>query len=92
MVASIPPPVRASDAERERAISELRERNVEGRISFDTFLRRLDWAFQARSRDQLDALLDDLPPRGRVTRRLTGAAAVVSGATTRLRVTAHSTA
>ncbi len=85
MVASTPPPVRASDAERERAIRELRDRSVEGRISFDTFMRRLDSAFQARSREELASLLDDLPPHGRVAGHLTGAAAAVSGVMVRLK-------
>src|SRR6266568_4528303 len=84
MVASTPPPVRASDAERERAIRELRDRSVEGRISFDTFMRRLDSAFQARSREELASLLDDLPPHGRVAGHLTGAAAAVRGGVTRV--------
>jgi hypothetical protein len=84
MVASTPPPVRASDAERERTIRALRERSAEGQLSFDTFIRRIDRAFRARSRGELAALLDDLPPQGRVARRLTDAAFVLSAFTVRL--------
>jgi hypothetical protein len=84
MVASTPPPVRASDAERERTVRALRERSVEGQLSFDTFIRRIDLAFRARSRGELAALLDDLPPQGRVARRLTDAAFALSTFTVRL--------
>src|SRR6266496_4239495 len=66
MVASTPPPVRASDAERERTVRALRERSAEGQLSFDTFVRRIDCAFRARSREELAALVDDLPPQGRI--------------------------
>jgi hypothetical protein len=84
MVASTPPPVRASDAERERTIRALRERSVEGQLSFDTFIRRIDRAFRAQSRGELAALLDDLPPQGGVARRLTDAAFALSAFTVRL--------
>jgi hypothetical protein len=84
MVASTPPPVRASDAERERTVRTLRERSAEGRLSFDTFVRRIDGALRARSRDELAALVDDLPPQGRIARRLTDAAFALSALTVRL--------
>ena len=84
MVASTPPPVRASDAERERTVRALRERSAEGQLSFDTFVRRIDRAFRARSRDELAALVDDLPPQGRIARRLTDAAFALSAFTARL--------
>jgi hypothetical protein len=62
--------VRASDSERERAVSELGDRFAEGRLSQQTYLRRMDEAFGARDRRQLDGLFTDLPrrssaPRGR---------------------------
>jgi len=76
--------LRASDAERERAIRALRDRSVEGRLSFDTFVRRLDLAFHARSRGELAALLEDLPPQGRVARRLAGAVFTLSTFTTQV--------
>lgn len=53
--------VRASDEERDRTVDVLRERLAEGRISQDTFVARLDVALHARTRDELDALLLDLP-------------------------------
>jgi hypothetical protein len=84
MVASTPPPVRASDAERERTIRALRERSAEGQLSFDTFVRRIDRAFRARSRGELAALVDDLPPEGPIARRLTDAAFALSALTVRL--------
>jgi len=82
--APTPPPVRASDAERERAVRALRDRSVEGQLSFDTFIRRLDRALHARSRGELAALLEDLPPQGRLARRLIDAVSSLSTLTTQL--------
>jgi len=65
----VPPPERASDDDRERAIAELRERTAAGEISHDTFVRRVEVALSARSRPELAGLLADLPP-GRLGRRL----------------------
>ncbi|HEX8861144.1 MAG TPA: DUF1707 and FHA domain-containing protein [Actinomycetes bacterium] len=89
MVGNTPPPVRASDADRERTVRALRERSAEGQLSFDSFVRRIDRAFRARSRDELAALLDDLPPQGRVARRLTEAASALSAFTLRLQAAWH---
>jgi hypothetical protein len=55
--------VRASDSEREEAVSELGDRFAEGRLSQQTFLRRMDEALGARDRRQLDRLFTDLPRR-----------------------------
>jgi hypothetical protein len=55
--------LRASDAERDRAVGELRERFAEGRLSQETFLVRMDAALRARARGELSALLADLPAR-----------------------------
>jgi hypothetical protein len=55
------PPVRASDAERDQAISALRERYAEGRLTKDTFVRRVDAALRARERSELAQLFADLP-------------------------------
>ena len=55
--------IRASDDEREHAVSELGERFAEGRLSQETFLRRMDEALGARDRRQLDRLFTDLPRR-----------------------------
>jgi Inner membrane component of T3SS, cytoplasmic domain/Domain of unknown function (DUF1707) len=70
------PQLRASDAERDRAVGELRERFAEGRLSQDSFLYRVDAALRARARDDLSALLADLPPappRERLRDRLAAA-------------------
>jgi hypothetical protein len=60
------PPVRVSDAERERALRELREAAVQGRLSSDSFVRRLDDALRSRNRDDLADLLRDLPGHSRL--------------------------
>ncbi|WP_240483339.1 DUF1707 SHOCT-like domain-containing protein, partial [Streptomyces pathocidini] len=53
-------PARLSDADRDRVIEVLREGTAQGRLSQDTFLRRMELAFAARGRDELDALTADL--------------------------------
>jgi hypothetical protein len=58
-----PEPVRASDAERDRAINELRQEFIEGRLSHETFMFRMQTALGARHRGQLTRLFTDLPPR-----------------------------
>jgi hypothetical protein len=55
--------LRASDAERDLAISALRQEFVEGRLSHDTFMFRMQSALGARHRGQLVRLFSDLPPR-----------------------------
>ncbi len=55
------PCVRASDAERDQAIGELRDRFAEGRLSHDTFLYRMDAALRAKDRAELSNLFADLP-------------------------------
>ena len=64
--------VRASDAERDHAIGELRNRFAEGRLSQETFLCRMDAALNARDRSDLSDLFTDLPVPApeRSTRRL----------------------
>lgn len=63
--------VRASDADRDAVISQLRERYAEGRLTHDTLDHRLDEALRARYTDDLAGVLADLPSR----RRLSGTAA-----------------
>jgi hypothetical protein len=58
-----PEDLRASDAEREHAVSELRNEFVEGRLSHETFVYRMQTAMDARNRGQLAGLFADLPPR-----------------------------
>lgn len=55
--------LRASDAERDHAVSELRNEFVEGRLSHETFVYRMQTALGARNRGQLAGLFTDLPPR-----------------------------
>jgi FHA domain/Domain of unknown function (DUF1707) len=55
--------LRASDAERDHAIDELRQEFVEGRLSQETFMFRMQSALGARNRAQLVGLFTDLPPR-----------------------------
>jgi hypothetical protein len=64
--------VRASDAERDRAIGELQDRFAEGRLSQETFVYRIDAALNAKDRSELSELFTDLPPdqRRRASERL----------------------
>jgi hypothetical protein len=81
--------MRASDADRERAASLLREHHAAGRLDAAEFNDRLDQAFAARTMGDLDALLADLPgidlyrlpaasirpaPPGAIRRRVGGSA------------------
>ena len=61
--ADTPESLRASDAERDHAVSELRNEFAEGRLSHDTFMYRMQSALDARRRGQLVGLFTDLPPR-----------------------------
>lgn len=56
-----PLPLRASDAERDQVVGELRERFAEGRLSQDSFVRRVDAALRAREQRELAGLLADMP-------------------------------
>ncbi len=55
--------LRASDAERDLAASELRNEFAEGRLSHETFMYRMQSALDARNRGQLAGLFTDLPSR-----------------------------
>ncbi len=55
--------LRASDAERDHAVSELRNEFAEGRLSHETFMYRMQSALDARNQGQLAGLFTDLPPR-----------------------------
>jgi hypothetical protein len=48
----------------------LREGSADGRLSIDTFSERIERAFTARSRDELDSLAADLRPPGALRRAL----------------------
>ena len=58
-----PESLRASDAERDHAVGELRNEFAEGRLSHETFMYRMQTALDARHRGQLAGLFTDLPPR-----------------------------
>jgi Domain of unknown function (DUF1707) len=55
------PRMRASDADRERTATLLREHHAQGRLSPEEFNDRLDRAFAAKTIGDLDELLADLP-------------------------------
>jgi uncharacterized protein DUF1707/2TM domain-containing protein len=54
--------IRASDAERERTATLLRDHASEGRLDVDELDARLQQAYAARTRGDLEALTTDLPP------------------------------
>ena len=67
---SAQPPIRASDADRERTIALLREHAVEGRLTLEEFTDRMSSATLARTSDELEVLARDLPvTAGSVARR-----------------------
>ena len=55
------PGLRASDAERETAVSELREHGAAGRLDVEELEHRIGAAYAARTHGELQALLGDLP-------------------------------
>ncbi|MFZ0047838.1 MAG: DUF1707 domain-containing protein [Streptosporangiaceae bacterium] len=55
------PNIRASDADRDRTASLLREHLTAGRLTPEEFSERLDKVFAARTVGEIDALLKDLP-------------------------------
>lgn len=76
---------RLSDAERDRVLTVLREGVAAGKLSQDTFLRRMDLVLSARRADELKPLTADLESEGRLSRRLFGAVGKVSAFSLRLR-------
>jgi hypothetical protein len=55
------PRIRASDDDRERTVSLLREHHAAGRLTLDEFNERLDKAYAAKTLGELDDLMSDLP-------------------------------
>lgn len=53
--------MRVGDAEREATAAELREHYASGRLTLDELNDRVDKAFAAKTRGDLDALMRDLP-------------------------------
>ncbi|WP_053754250.1 DUF1707 and FHA domain-containing protein [Streptomyces sp. MMG1533] len=78
-------PARLSDAERDKALKVLRDGVAMGRLSHDTFVRRMELALSARRSDELAVLTADLPTESRVARLVFGTVEAVSGFTVRLR-------
>jgi Domain of unknown function (DUF1707) len=56
------PDLRASDAERDAVAEALRTNAAAGRLTPDELEERLERAYAARTRADLDPLLTDLPP------------------------------
>jgi DUF1707 SHOCT-like domain len=72
--------VRASDAEREAVVGRLNRAVGEGRLTMDEFSGRLELAYAARTRGDLDPLLRDLPAgSGDAVPAVTSGTAVTSG-------------
>ena len=55
------PAVRASDAEREQTVEHLRGHAVNGRLTLEEFAQRVEAAYGARTRAELEALTSDVP-------------------------------
>ena len=55
------PEIRVADDERERTVTELREHAVAGRLTLEEFSERVDQAYAARTRKELDVVLRELP-------------------------------
>jgi hypothetical protein len=55
------PRIRASDVDRDRVASLLREHHAAGRLTAEEFHERMDHALEARTLGELDELLADLP-------------------------------
>jgi len=55
-----PPPLRASDAEREQAVQALRTAVSEGRLEVDELDDRLQQAYTVRTRSELEHLIADV--------------------------------
>jgi class 3 adenylate cyclase len=53
--------VRASDADRDRTVADLREQTVAGRLTLEDFAERTERAYSARSLGELERVRQDLP-------------------------------
>ena len=63
----LPLVTRASDSEREAAVAHLREAAAEGRLDVEELVERIDAAYAATTREELEPLTADLPaPTGAV--------------------------
>jgi hypothetical protein len=59
-----PPAIRASDADRERTVGVLRRAGANGQLTVDELDERVEAAYAARTRGELDGLVDDLGAAG----------------------------
>jgi DUF1707 SHOCT-like domain len=55
------PKIRASDEDRDRTVSLLREHHAAGRLTAEEFNERIDQAYEAKTLGELDELMADLP-------------------------------
>jgi hypothetical protein len=55
------PAIRASDAEREQAVTRLREASAEGRLTLEEFSQRVEAAYGAKTHEELERLTEDVP-------------------------------
>lgn len=55
------PTVRASDAERDQVVAELREHATAGRLTLEEFSSRVDEAYEAKTLAELEAVKRELP-------------------------------
>ncbi|HKF00634.1 MAG TPA: DUF1707 domain-containing protein [Actinomycetes bacterium] len=53
--------IRASDADRDRAVAQLRQHLIDGRITAEEFSERVDQAFAARTTADIEHALRELP-------------------------------
>ena len=60
-MASSDPRIRASDEDRDRAATLLREHHGAGRLTTEEFNERLDQVYAAKTLGDLEELLSDLP-------------------------------
>jgi len=60
--------LRIGDAERDAAMTALREHFVAGRLTFDELTERIDAALTAKTQRQIDGLMADLPRPPKVNR------------------------
>lgn len=55
------PRIRASDEDRDRTVSLLREHHAAGRLTAEEFNERIDKAYESKTIGELDELMADLP-------------------------------